>query len=102
MPRKQNLSTLTVDALLKLRDKIGDVLSARANDLKNDLLRLTGGDVGNRKRRGPGQRGPRKGMKVAPKYRGPGGELWSGRGLKPRWLTAEMKKGRKLARFAIE
>jgi DNA-binding protein H-NS len=39
--------------------------------------------------------------KVAAKYKGPNGETWSGRGLKPRWLTAEIKKGKKLESFAI-
>src|SRR5512132_635564 len=27
------------------------------------------------------------GMPLTPKYRGPGGEAWSGRGRQPRWLT---------------
>ncbi|TXN01985.1 H-NS histone family protein [Methylobacterium sp. WL64] len=30
----------------------------------------------------------RSGGKVAPKYRGPGGEEWSGRGKPPKWLVA--------------
>jgi DNA-binding protein H-NS len=43
-----------------------------------------------------------KGTKVAPKYRGPGGETWAGRGAKPRWLTAAIKKGKKLDSFLIK
>ena len=35
------------------------------------------------------------------KYRGPGGESWSGRGLKPRWLTAQLEQGRNLADFLV-
>ena len=48
-------------------------------------------------------RGARKGTKVAPKYRNPDNktETWSGRGLKPRWLTAKLNKGGKLPDFAI-
>lgn len=43
-----------------------------------------------------------KGSKVAPKYRHPGtGETWSGRGKPPKWLAAEMSKGKKPADFAI-
>jgi len=42
-----------------------------------------------------------KGVKVAPKYRGPKGETWAGRGAKPRWLVAAMKKGKKLDSFLI-
>jgi len=43
-----------------------------------------------------------EGKKVAPKYRGPKGATWAGRGLKPKWLVAEIKKGKKLESFAIK
>ena len=39
---------------------------------------------------------------VAAKYRGPGGEAWSGRGLTPRWLTALLAQGRKKEDFAVK
>jgi DNA-binding protein H-NS len=40
---------------------------------------------------------------VAPKYRNPENptETWAGRGLKPRWLTATIKSGKKLEDFLI-
>ena len=40
---------------------------------------------------------------VAPKYRNPENpaETWAGRGLKPRWLTAAIKGGKKLDDFLI-
>jgi DNA-binding protein H-NS len=40
---------------------------------------------------------------VAPKYRTPENpaETWAGRGLKPRWLTAAIKRGKKLDDFLI-
>lgn len=38
---------------------------------------------------------------VAPKYRGPNGETWSGRGLKPRWLAAQVALGKSKEEFAI-
>jgi DNA-binding protein H-NS len=42
------------------------------------------------------------GSKVAAKYRDPAsGTTWSGRGLKPRWLTAAIEGGKALADFAI-
>jgi DNA-binding protein H-NS len=44
---------------------------------------------------------PLKGQKAAPKYRGPNGETWAGRGLAPRWLTALEKKGKKRESFFI-
>ena len=43
-----------------------------------------------------------KGKKVAPKYRGAGGETWAGRGATPRWLTAAIKEGKKLEDFLID
>lgn len=42
------------------------------------------------------------GSKVAPKYRDPAtGSTWTGRGLKPRWLTAAIEAGGKVEDFAI-
>jgi DNA-binding protein H-NS len=42
-----------------------------------------------------------KGTKVAAKYKGGAGETWSGRGRRPKWLEAALKKGGKLESFAI-
>lgn len=39
----------------------------------------------------------------APKYRGPGGESWSGgRGRKPRWVTEALAAGKSLSDFEIK
>jgi len=38
---------------------------------------------------------------VAPKYRGPQGETWSGRGLMPKWLAALVAQGQPKESFAI-
>ena len=38
---------------------------------------------------------------VAAKFRGPGGETWSGRGLTPRWLKTLTDQGRPKEEFAI-
>jgi len=44
-----------------------------------------------------------KGKTVAPKFMNPDNktETWTGRGRKPRWLTAQLAKGAKLDDFAI-
>ena len=44
-----------------------------------------------------------KGRKIAPKYANPANrmETWSGRGRKPKWLVAKLKKGAKVEQFAI-
>ena len=42
------------------------------------------------------------GTVVAPKYRGPNGETWTGRGLMPRWLAALVAQGQTRDEFAIK
>jgi DNA-binding protein H-NS len=41
--------------------------------------------------------------KVLPKYRNPENpaETWSGRGIQPRWLTAQLRSGKKVKHFLI-
>lgn len=49
-----------------------------------------------------GKRGVGSGSKVKPKYRDPGsGATWSGRGLKPKWLSAAIERGQSVGDFAI-
>jgi DNA-binding protein H-NS len=38
---------------------------------------------------------------VAAKYKDSHGNQWTGRGLKPRWLTAALAEGKKLEDFAV-
>ena len=45
--------------------------------------------------------GPKSGQKVAPKYRDPvSGATWSGRCLRPKWLSAALADGKALTDFA--
>lgn len=39
---------------------------------------------------------------VAPKYKGPNGETWTGRGLAPKWLTALVAAGQSKESFLIQ
>ena len=39
---------------------------------------------------------------VKPKYRGPKGELWSGRGRKPHWVVEIMENGESLESYLIK
>ena len=42
------------------------------------------------------------GRKVAAKYRDPvSGQTWTGRGLKPKWLSAALEAGKQLNDFAV-
>ena len=98
MAKALKLGSMSVDALLQLRDEIGATLSQKSRELQGQLQRL--GVSGSTPGRGSSH--PRKGVKVAPKYRGPEGETWAGRGATPKWLTALMKQGRKRDEFLIE
>ena len=44
----------------------------------------------------------RAGQTVAPKFRGPDGQTWTGRGLMPRWLSALVTEGQPKETFAIK
>jgi DNA-binding protein H-NS len=95
---KPSLSTMSVDALLKLRDDIEKVLSSKAEQLRNQLSML-GGEVADGRR---GRRGALKGRKAAIKYRDKEGNTWAGRGAQPVWLREKLKAGAKLEDFAVE
>jgi DNA-binding protein H-NS len=91
---------MSVDALLQLREDVGRALNSKVGDLQRQLAAL-GEDVGTRGRR-VGRVSQAKGRKVAPKYRGPGGETWAGRGATPRWMAAAIKEGKKREDFLID
>jgi DNA-binding protein H-NS len=99
-----NLKTMSIDALMGLRSKIdaalGSKVAGERRALETELAKLTRFESGSRTRTviGRGARG-----KVAPKYRNPENpqETWAGRGLKPRWLAAAIKGGKKLEDFQI-
>ena len=96
MPRTKTLSSMSVEVLLKMRDDIGVALAHRAEELQKALASLES------RPRQPSKRKSLAGRKVAPKYRGPDGETWAGRGAQPRWLTAAVKKGKRRDDFLIE
>jgi DNA-binding protein H-NS len=94
---KVNLVKMTVDALLELRDEIGNVLSRKGRELTDQLSRL-GVELGNAKR---GRRSSLKGRKAPIKYRDKSGNTWAGRGAQPIWLREKVKAGAKLDDFAV-
>jgi DNA-binding protein H-NS len=59
---------------------------------------LTVADIGSKNAAAP----KKAAAKVAAKYRNAAtGDSWSGRGLKPKWLTAALASGRSLGDFAV-
>jgi DNA-binding protein H-NS len=100
-----NLKSMSIDALIGLRGKIDTVLGSKVADerrsLETELAKLTRFETGGSRSKSGMGRGARG--KVAPKYRNPENpaETWAGRGLKPRWLAAAIKTGKKLDDFRI-
>ena len=92
-----NLASMSIDALLSLREDLAKVLSRKAVELKDQLRRLDG-DSGYK--RGNGE-STLKGRKIAVKYRDRSGNTWAGRGAQPVWLREQLKAGAKLEDFAV-
>src|SRR5262245_51657391 len=77
-------------------------LVKRRAEIEKQLARMDGAialDGGARVARGGSVL---KGTKVPPKYQGPSGETWAGRGVQPRWLVDANKRGKKMEDFLIE
>jgi DNA-binding protein H-NS len=94
---KTSLASMSIDALLKLREDIGQALSRRANELERQLSRL-GGEIGKKR----GRRSSLRGRKAAIKYRDRSGNAWAGRGAQPIWLREKLKAGARLEDFAVQ
>jgi DNA-binding protein H-NS len=97
MAKRSNLSSMSIEALLKLRDDVGNVLTRKSEQLKIQLSML--GDQSASRKKGGGS--ALKGRKVAIKYRDNAGNAWAGRGAQPVWLRERLKAGAKLEDFAV-
>ncbi|SRR6266852_136587 len=101
---KVNLKSMSIDKLAKLKDQVDTILRTKVADerrtLQAELGELSRFSTSQLRSKGLrlGARGP-----VAPKYRNPENpsETWAGRGLRPRWLAAAIKAGKKLEHFSI-
>ncbi len=102
-----SLKNMDVDALLALRAEVERALIEQARDLQRQIALLGGNErasTGKKRGRPPGTGGRvsvMRGKTVPPKYRGPGGETWAGRGATPRWLTALVKEGHSIEEVLI-
>ena len=78
-----NFKSMSIEKLVKLKDQVESALSSKVAETKRTLQSNL--------------------SKLAPKYRNPDNpsETWAGRGLKPRWLAAALKGGKKLEYFSI-
>ena len=100
------LKTMSIAKLMKLKDQVEAALFSKVTEqrraLESELSKLGRFQGGAGRGKSALGRGGARGA-VAPKYRNPENpaETWAGRGLKPRWLTAAIKGGKKIEDFAI-
>lgn len=103
----KNLERMSFDELCRFRERLLDLIDQKVKLARRHLERqieqldvlVNGG------RRTPGRISGRPhallGRRIAPRYRGPNGETWAGRGMMPVWLREQIKRGRKVEQFAI-
>jgi DNA-binding protein H-NS len=97
---KQRLTSMTVEALLTMREEIGAVLASKVGALRKQLASIDGVPGEERLTFDRARKGQRR--KVRAKYRDPKtGETWSGRGAPARWIAGYEKSGRKRDEFLI-
>jgi DNA-binding protein H-NS len=102
MPKASNLASMSVEALLKLKDDVATMLSRKTDELKKQLQRLEGRSWNAAPAGKSGRKPhPRKGKKVPAKYRDREGNTWAGRGAQPVWLREALKNGAKIEDFAV-
>ena len=83
---------------MSLRDQVDKRLLELRSELEKQLAAMGGAKSMNGKSSGKSL----KGKKVPPKYRSPDGETWAGRGQRPKWMVAALKKGKKIESFLIK
>ena len=94
------LKDKSIDELWSLHVQIAELLSSKIKEekarLEKRLRQLHTQTVGR-------SDGKRPYPPVLPKYRNPAepSETWAGRGKKPRWVVAALKKGKRLEDFRI-
>jgi len=111
------MSTIDIQTLIQQRDALERQIEAARIDQRAQALAriaeivnvadLTPDQVmasltGTKRARGRSSPKATTASKVEPKYRHPTtGATWTGRGLKPKWLTAELEQGKTLSDFLI-
>lgn len=105
-----NLDKMSLKELLDLEAKLEKAIStarererAEVRQKIEAIVQNAGFSVNELFGSSPGRASVGKGRQVAAKYVNPDNrsETWSGRGRKPRWLTAKLEKGAKLEDFAV-
>ncbi|SHG53543.1 H-NS family nucleoid-associated regulatory protein [Bradyrhizobium erythrophlei] len=102
--KRAEFEQMSVDHLWKLRAEISAILAARIGEekklIEERLIRLR---ANSRQASEIHESERRPYPRVFPKFRNPDdfSQTWAGRGKQPRWLTAQLKSGRRVDEFRI-
>jgi len=103
--KPRDLKSMSTDELWSLHERVTSVLACKISAEKGRLeqrLRQLGQSAPMSDEHVSRERRPYP--KVVPKFRNPTRpfETWAGRGKQPRWLTAQLRSGKKIDDFRIK
>jgi DNA-binding protein H-NS len=102
--KSSDLNSMPVDELWALHLKVKSALVGKIAAEKTRLEKQLDLLQSDRALNAIPRRERRPYPRVLPKYRNPSDpkETWAGRGKQPRWLTAQLKSGKRLDEFRIQ
>lgn len=109
--RLPNVDSLSLSDLTELQARVAKAIQAKKDEAKVETLQKLkalavseGFSLDELLGKGPGGRRQRsdKGVKLRPKYMGPNGETYTGRGPTPKWLRSLERKGEKREKFLVK
>lgn len=109
--RLPNIDGLSLTDLNELQVRVSKAIQAKKENAKVETLQKLkalavseGYSLDELLGKGPAGRRQRsdKGVKLRPKYMGPNGETYTGRGPTPKWLRSLERKGEKREKFLVK
>jgi DNA-binding protein H-NS len=109
--RLPNVEGLSLSDLQELQARVNKAIQSKKDEARNETLQKLkalavseGFSLDELVGKGPGGRRQRsdKGVKLKPKYLGPNGEIYTGRGPTPKWLRTLERKGEKRDKFLVK
>lgn len=97
----KQLRSMSLNELIKAKAKIEAAIELHTARERKTLIKMLGRINGSSNGT---TAHPLKGKKLPPLYQNPQNlhETWAGRGNKPKWLVAALRRGRKLESFAVK
>ena len=105
-----NIDHLSLADLNELISRAQKAVAGKRDEAKNEFIAKMRADAAAHglsfdEIMGKGSAGRRKrsdaGVKLKPKYKGPNGEIYTGRGPTPKWLKALERRGEKREKFLV-